>query len=206
MAQCPTGVLLQLGNESQVTERTNNKQLYRRLFSLRSHGITKEEDLMEENHGAWYYEMRELGYNYRLTDMQAALALSHLSRAGAGLIDHAFPLDRAYIGYKFSDHHIAGSHSTHNFIVGMGFFLTQDLTRYACRAQGMLLDGFPEDGIVGSWFVGTKAEVIHDPRFHDIDHVNTVTYAPCSNTSLLLHHMWSRRNWEAVDGEGLLKC
>jgi len=122
------------------------------------------------------------------------------------LIDHAFPLDRAYIGYKFSDHHIAGSHSTHNFIVGMGFFLTQDLTRYACRAQGMLLDGFPEDGIVRSWFVGTKAEVIHDPRFHDIDHVNTVTYAPCSNTSLLLHHMWSRRNWEAVDGEGLLKC
>jgi len=59
------------------------------------------------------------------------------------LIDHAFPLDRAYIGYKFSDHHIAGSHSTHNFIVGMGFFLTQDLTRYVCRAQDVLLDGFP---------------------------------------------------------------
>ena len=122
------------------------------------------------------------------------------------LVDHAFPLDRAYIGYKFPDHHIAGSQSTHNFIVGMGFFLTQDLTRYVCQAQDVLLDGFPEDGIVGSWFVGTKVDVIHEPRFHDIDHVTTVAYAPCSNTSLLLHHMWSRKNWEAVDGEGLLEC
>jgi hypothetical protein len=122
------------------------------------------------------------------------------------LVDHAFPLERAYIGYKFPDHHIAGSHSTHNFIVGMGFFLSQDLTRYVCRAQDALLDGFPEDGIVGSWFVGTKADVIHEPRFHDIDHVTTVAYAPCSNSSLLLHHMWKRSNWEAIDGEGLMQC
>ena len=122
------------------------------------------------------------------------------------LIDRAFPLDRAYIGYKFANHRIAGSHSTHDFIVGMGFILTQDLTRYVCRAQDVLLDGFPEDGIVGSWFVGTKVDVIHEPRFHDIDHVTTVAYAPCSNTSLLMHHMWSRKNWEDVDGEGLLKC
>ena len=64
---------------------TNSEQLYRRLLSLRSHGITKEEDLLEEHHGGWYYEMRELGYNYRLTDMQAALALSQLTRADAGL-------------------------------------------------------------------------------------------------------------------------
>ena len=122
------------------------------------------------------------------------------------LIDHAFPLEHAYIGYKFGDHRIAGSHSTHNFIVGMGFFLSQDLTRYVCRAQDVLLDGFPEDGIVGSWFVGTKVDVIHEPRFHDIDHVTTVAYAPCSNTSLLLHHMWKRSNWDAVDGDGLLQC
>lgn len=122
------------------------------------------------------------------------------------LIDRAFPLERAYIGYKFPNHRIPGSHSTHNFIVGMGFFLTQDFTRYVCREQDMLLDGFPEDGIVGSWFVGTKVDVIHEPRFHDIDHVKTVAYKPCSNTSLLLHHMWSRKNWEDVDGDGLLRC
>ena len=122
------------------------------------------------------------------------------------LVDHAFPLQQAYIGYKFGDHRIPGSHSTHNFIVGMGFFLSQDLTQYVCRAQDVLLDGFPEDGIVGSWFVGTKVDVIHEPRFHDIDHVTTVAYAPCSNTSLLLHHMWKRSDWEAIDGEGLMQC
>jgi hypothetical protein len=122
------------------------------------------------------------------------------------LIDHAFSLERAYIGYKFPNHHIPGSQSTHNFIVGMGFFLSQDLTRYVCREQDLLLDGFPEDGIVGSWFVGTKVNVLHEPRFHDIDHVKTAAYAPCSNTSLLLHHMWSRKNWEDIDEEGLLRC
>ncbi|GCC50615.1 UDP-4-amino-4, 6-dideoxy-N-acetyl-beta-L-altrosamine transaminase [Chryseotalea sanaruensis] len=64
---------------------TNSKALYDKLLLLRTHGITKNPDLLEENHGGWYYEMQELGYNYRLTDFQAALALSQLSRADAGL-------------------------------------------------------------------------------------------------------------------------
>jgi hypothetical protein len=41
---------------------------------------------LHENPGGWYYEMQELGYNYRLTDFQAALGLSQLSRADKGLI------------------------------------------------------------------------------------------------------------------------
>ncbi|MDD2199303.1 MAG: UDP-4-amino-4,6-dideoxy-N-acetyl-beta-L-altrosamine transaminase [Bacteroidales bacterium] len=64
---------------------TNNKELYHRLNLLRTHGITKQEDLLNENHGAWYYEMHELGYNYRLTDFQAALGNSQLKRAEDGL-------------------------------------------------------------------------------------------------------------------------
>jgi dTDP-4-amino-4,6-dideoxygalactose transaminase len=40
---------------------------------------------MHENHGGWYYEMLELGYNYRLTDFQASLGLSQLTRADKGL-------------------------------------------------------------------------------------------------------------------------
>ena len=40
---------------------------------------------MQENHGGWFYEMQELGYNYRLTDFQAALGISQLARANAGL-------------------------------------------------------------------------------------------------------------------------
>lgn len=64
---------------------TNSKELYDRLMILRTHGITKREDLMTENHGAWYYQMLELGFNYRLTDVQAALGISQLSRADEGL-------------------------------------------------------------------------------------------------------------------------
>lgn len=64
---------------------TNNEEIYRRLLLLRTHGITKEAALLHENHGGWYYEMQELGYNYRLTDFQAALGLSQLSRAEQGV-------------------------------------------------------------------------------------------------------------------------
>jgi UDP-4-amino-4,6-dideoxy-N-acetyl-beta-L-altrosamine transaminase len=60
---------------------TNDKALYEKLLLLRTHGITKNPELMLENHGGWYYEMQELGYNYRLSDMQAALGISQLSRA-----------------------------------------------------------------------------------------------------------------------------
>jgi UDP-4-amino-4,6-dideoxy-N-acetyl-beta-L-altrosamine transaminase len=59
---------------------TNNEALYNKLRILRTHGITKDATLMNENHGGWYYEMNLLGYNYRLTDFQAALGLSQLKR------------------------------------------------------------------------------------------------------------------------------
>jgi len=64
---------------------TNNKDLYEKLLILRTHGITKDPQLLHENHGGWYYEMQELGYNYRLTDFQAALGISQLQRADEGL-------------------------------------------------------------------------------------------------------------------------
>jgi UDP-4-amino-4,6-dideoxy-N-acetyl-beta-L-altrosamine transaminase len=64
---------------------TNDDELYRKLLFLRTHGITKDPAFMIENHGGWYYEMQELGYNYRLTDFQAALGLSQLKRADEGL-------------------------------------------------------------------------------------------------------------------------
>ncbi|GAA3566061.1 UDP-4-amino-4,6-dideoxy-N-acetyl-beta-L-altrosamine transaminase [Snuella lapsa] len=57
---------------------TNNEELYKRLSSLRTHGITKEN--MSENHGGWFYEMQELGFNYRLTDIQSALGITQLSK------------------------------------------------------------------------------------------------------------------------------
>ena len=57
---------------------TNNKELYEKLVMLRSHGITKDPDLLNENPGPWFYEMQILGFNYRMTDLQAALGTSQL--------------------------------------------------------------------------------------------------------------------------------
>lgn len=64
---------------------TNDKALYERLCLLRTHGITRNPERLHENHGGWYYEMQELGYNYRMTDFQAALGISQLKRADEGL-------------------------------------------------------------------------------------------------------------------------
>ncbi|MEJ8802716.1 UDP-4-amino-4,6-dideoxy-N-acetyl-beta-L-altrosamine transaminase [Pontibacter sp. H249] len=64
---------------------TNDEKLYQELLKLRTHGITRDPNLMEENHGGWYMEMQELGYNYRIPDMLCALGISQLQRAEAGL-------------------------------------------------------------------------------------------------------------------------
>lgn len=64
---------------------TNDKALYDKLKLLSSHGITKSPELLTENHGGWYYEMQDLGYNYRLSDINCALGLSQLKRADWGL-------------------------------------------------------------------------------------------------------------------------
>ena len=64
---------------------TNNEDLYKKLLLYRTHGITKDSNLLIENHGGWYYEMQELGFNYRITDFQAALGISQLKRADGGL-------------------------------------------------------------------------------------------------------------------------
>lgn len=60
---------------------TNNERLYKKLQLLRTHGITKDASFLDENHGGWYYEMKELGYNYRLPDILCALGISQLKRA-----------------------------------------------------------------------------------------------------------------------------
>ena len=59
---------------------TNNKDIYEKLLMLRTHGMTKNTQQLKENHGSWYYEMQELGFNYRMTDIQAALGIEQLKK------------------------------------------------------------------------------------------------------------------------------
>ena len=61
---------------------SNDRELYKKLVLAHTHGITHEEEQMEEgpHEGPWYYEQISLGYNYRMTDFQAALLLSQLKK------------------------------------------------------------------------------------------------------------------------------
>jgi len=107
---------------------TNNKILYKRLLKLRSHGITKSNNefvndinwargisnssIENQNFPGWYMEMQELGYNYRLTDFQAALGISQLKRADSGIEK------RSQIAKKYNE-----EFSVCNFIKGQSGFL-----------------------------------------------------------------------------------
>ncbi len=60
---------------------TDNRELYEKLLLYRTHGITRNPSLMQrESEGPWYYEMLDLGWNYRITDIQAALLISQLDK------------------------------------------------------------------------------------------------------------------------------
>ena len=60
---------------------TNSEEYYNKLMLARSHGITRNPELMSnEVDGPWYYEMVDIGYNYRMTDIQAALIISQLNK------------------------------------------------------------------------------------------------------------------------------
>jgi dTDP-4-amino-4,6-dideoxygalactose transaminase len=62
---------------------TNDEALYHKLRELRTHGIHKDSRrLQRSDEGPWYYEQDELGYNYRITDLQCALGLSQISKLG----------------------------------------------------------------------------------------------------------------------------
>ena len=59
---------------------TDNEQFYQKMMLFRSHGITREENLMTRNDGPWFYQQLDLGYNYRITDIQCALGCSQMKK------------------------------------------------------------------------------------------------------------------------------
>ena len=75
---------------------TNDAGLAKRMALLRSHGITREPaDMTQAADGPWYYQQIELGFNYRITDIQAALGLSQLNRLDA-FVDRRHQLAEIY--------------------------------------------------------------------------------------------------------------
>lgn len=59
---------------------TDNEEFYQKMMLFRSHGITRDENLMTRNDGPWFYQQLDLGYNYRITDIQCALGSSQMKK------------------------------------------------------------------------------------------------------------------------------
>lgn len=101
---------------------TNRKDLYDMLTLYRTHGITKDPARMTKVDGGWYYEMQDLGYNYRITDFQAALGISQLSRLDWSLERRkaiAARYDEAFAGTKIITPKVENnvSHAYHLYII-----------------------------------------------------------------------------------------
>jgi len=91
---------------------TNSKELYELIIKSRTHGITREESQFRNpkslassdkgslNYPGWYMEMQTLGYNYRLTDIQAALGIAQLTRAAIGLAKRHSIAARYYDAFR----------------------------------------------------------------------------------------------------------
>lgn len=99
---------------------TANPDLHQRLLKLRTHGITRDRTLLEEDHGGWYYEMQELGYNYRLSDIHCALGISQMPRAAANLVrrrEIAVRYDRLLTDLPVERPQIVEGHGWHLYVI-----------------------------------------------------------------------------------------
>jgi len=101
---------------------TNDKELYEKILMLRSHGISKNSKHFLKNDGGWYYEMKVLGYNYRISDINCALGLSQLKRAKQNLKKRKLIALRYIEAFKgtsiktYSEKHHQG-HAYHLFVI-----------------------------------------------------------------------------------------
>ncbi len=59
---------------------TENEEFYKKMALFRSHGITRDDSMMTRNDGPWFYQQFDLGYNYRITDIQCALGCSQMKK------------------------------------------------------------------------------------------------------------------------------
>jgi UDP-4-amino-4,6-dideoxy-N-acetyl-beta-L-altrosamine transaminase len=101
---------------------TNNEDLYKHLINLRTHGIQQDFSKRIFDDSLWYYEMQELGYNYRLTDIQSALGYSQLKRADQGLAKRrelAKTYQKAFINktYIKGQSGVVEGHAYHLYII-----------------------------------------------------------------------------------------
>lgn len=151
---------------------------------------------------AVHWAVREYTFDYliRVGDDTYFRPEKFFARVQEGLI----PTSSACIGYLTPHPMVyetpAGS-VTVPYPSGMGFALTSDVAHWISRASDMLLLGGPEDGIVGTWFAGTKISIHHLPSaFRDLDWNCT------HGEDILVHCLRDQAAWDLINEKGDLPC
>jgi len=125
---------------------TNDERLYKRLKAFRTHGVYKTEE-MARREGPWFYEMRDLGFNYRITDFQCALGSSQLAKLGTFLKERrelARSYDRVFSEMPFTEIPYQGDserHAYHLYALRMDFpkmGTTRKIFMNALKQRGIL--------------------------------------------------------------------
>ncbi|MCX6164706.1 MAG: DegT/DnrJ/EryC1/StrS family aminotransferase, partial [Ignavibacteriae bacterium] len=101
---------------------SNNKDLFEKISRLKTHGIERSPEKLSRNDGLWYYEMTELGFNFRITDIQCALANSQLKRLEESIKIRHEIAKKYFDAFEKTDFilpHIHGNflHSLHLFVI-----------------------------------------------------------------------------------------
>jgi len=108
---------------------TNSEENYKHLMKLRSHGIERDSNqFVQPSHGGWYHEMQELGYNYRMSDINAALGSSQLMRLSTN-IDNRQKIAKKYKEYLKSSVIKIQEYDEKKFLNGYHLFVIQTENR-----------------------------------------------------------------------------
>jgi len=125
---------------------TNKKDLAEKMTLLRSHGITRDSKQMtHEPDGDWYYQQIELGYNYRMTDLQAALGLSQMTRLDE-FIERRHKIAAQYDDL-LSDLPVTSQHRTSDSYSGMHLYVIRTATEKLGKSHKQIFSELRESGI-----------------------------------------------------------
>lgn len=110
---------------------TNSKQIYEKLILFRNHGITKSKEYMNcKEYPSWYYEQVELGYNYRITDIQCALGISQLKKIDLFIDKRKYLVDLYNKKFKSIDGVIVQKEESYSDTARHLYILRIDLNKF----------------------------------------------------------------------------
>ncbi|MEZ8382342.1 UDP-4-amino-4,6-dideoxy-N-acetyl-beta-L-altrosamine transaminase [Vibrio splendidus] len=125
---------------------TNSKELADKMALLRSHGITRDPELMRgESHGGWYYQQVDLGFNYRMTELQAALGVSQMQRLN-DFVSARHVLSKRY-NEILSTLPIVLPHQLEGTYSGLHLFVIRLKVDEISRTHKQVFDALRENGI-----------------------------------------------------------